>query len=369
MLQPLSVVTQIGIANMPPYFSVIVPSYNRSRELEKCLEALSACLVDDAEIIVVDDCSTTDVSGIAERYKAKQLSCIKRGGPAAARNLGANHATGQILVFVDADVLVSPDLLKIVGEEFRNDSSLAGLFGSYDDTPAEIDFYSSFKNLLHHYVHQTSSEQASTFWTGCGAIRKSVFDALGGFNTALYSRATIEDIEFGMRLKQENHKIRLVKRLQVKHLKHWTAQSIVMTDLFRRAMPWTKLIIKTRRIPDELNLDWPSRMSAALAGCWFALILALCGRTLGWTKPSPERIVAEMAIVAAGLIFLNSGLYAFFYRKRGPEFALQAIPAHWIYLLYSGVAFFSCCIYELGRTGIRLLGRRARIAVFGRKPG
>jgi glycosyltransferase involved in cell wall biosynthesis len=353
---------------MPPYFSVIVPSYNRSRELEKSLEALSACGRDDAEIIVVDDCSTTDVRGIAERYEATQLSCVQRGGPAAARNVGAKYATGEILVFVDADVLVRPDLLKIVREEFQKDSSLAALFGSYDDSPAETDFCSSFKNLLHHYVHQTSSEQASTFWTGCGAIRKTVFDALGGFNTALYSRAAIEDIEFGMRLRQENRKVRLLKNLQVKHLKRWTAQSIIMTDLFRRAMPWTKLILKTRTIPDELNLAWPARMSAALAGCGFALILALCGRAIGWTKPSSERIYAEMGAVALGLVFLNSGLYAFFFRRRGTKFALQAIPAHWIYLLYSGMAFLSCCIYELSRKGFRSLVRGADLAAFGRKP-
>src|ERR1700719_4209199 len=105
---------------MPPSFSVIVPTYNRSLELEKCLEALSSCRENDVEIIVVDDCSKTDVRTIAQRFEVLHLSCAQHGGPAAARNLGVKHATGQIIVFVDADVLVRPDLLHIIGEEFDN---------------------------------------------------------------------------------------------------------------------------------------------------------------------------------------------------------------------------------------------------------
>jgi glycosyltransferase involved in cell wall biosynthesis len=351
---------------MTPRFSIIVPSYNRSRELEKCLASLAACDQTAAEIIVVDDCSTDDVTGIAQRFGASQFSCVQRGGPAAARNLGAKHAKGEFLIFVDADVVVRPDLLKIVDAEFKNDSALSALFGSYDDAPAEDDFYSSYKNLLHHHVHQNSSEQASTFWTGCGAIRKEVFDALGGFNTSLYSRASIEDIEFGSRLRREGHKIRLVKSLQVKHLKRWTAKSIVTTDVFRRAMPWTRLIVRTKTIPEELNLSWPSRMSAVLAGCWFALLFVLLARGMGWSRISPERILVEMAAVAVGLVGFNSELYAFFWRKRGAKFAVQGALAHWLYLCYSSVAFAACCTYELGRSTFRAFVRSSALAVFRR---
>ena len=62
------------------------------------------------------------------------------------------------------------------------DPDMVALFGSYDDEPAETNLLSQYKNLLHHYVHQTSQEDAFSFWTGCGAIRRDIFMEMGGFN-------------------------------------------------------------------------------------------------------------------------------------------------------------------------------------------
>ena len=78
-------------------------------------------------------------------------------------------------LFVDADVVMPPGGLGLIAEDFRRDPELAAVFGSYDDTPAWTTFISQYKNLMHHYVHQTSSESAATFWAGCGAVRKTVF--------------------------------------------------------------------------------------------------------------------------------------------------------------------------------------------------
>ena len=64
---------------------------------------------------------------------------------------------------------------------FAEDLTLDALIGSYDDDPAERDFLSQYKNLMHCFVHQTGNEQASTFWSGCGAIRRDVSLAHSGF--------------------------------------------------------------------------------------------------------------------------------------------------------------------------------------------
>ena len=107
-----------------------------------------------------------------------------------------------------------------IAAAFQASPNLAALFGSYDDEPFESNFLSQYKNLFHHYVHQTAKVDASTFWSGCGAIRREVFLAIGGFEEN-YRRPTIEDIELGYRLKKTGHRIRLLKELQVKHLKRW----------------------------------------------------------------------------------------------------------------------------------------------------
>src|SRR5439155_18197341 len=114
--------------------------------------------------------------------------------PAVARNLAAGEARGAVLFFVDADVRLAPDAVARVQTEFQSDPGLAALFGSYDQLPAAPNFISQYKNLLHHFVHQDSADEGTSFWAGCGAIRRDIFASLGGFNTG-YRRPSIEDIE------------------------------------------------------------------------------------------------------------------------------------------------------------------------------
>lgn len=332
--------------------SVVVPVHNGSSGLQQSLKALTASRKDRCEIIVVDDHSTEDVRNIAERHGARYFRTPGHGGPAAARNLGAKYALGDIIVFVDSDVLVPPNALRIIIEEFEYDPDIAALFGSYDDTPACLDFWSSFKNLMHHHVHQSSRSDASTFWTGCGAIRKQAFKAVGGFDAVKYTNACIEDIELGFRLTQQRQRIRLVKRLQVKHLKKWTLRSVVQTDVFQRALPWTQLILTTRSVPRDLNLTWTSRVSATLVGIMAVLITGLVAGLVGLTSLS--RVLATGLVLATTtLLLLNRELYSFFWRKRGSRFASGAILAHWLYLFYSGIVFLFCFAAEILQDRLR----------------
>lgn len=86
------------------------------------------------------------------------------------------------------------DAVDRVAMVFKREPDIAALFGSYDDNPGETTFLSQYRNLLHHFVHQQGCEDASTFWAGCGAIRREVFLSIGGFDEG-YVRPAIEDIE------------------------------------------------------------------------------------------------------------------------------------------------------------------------------
>ena len=332
--------------------SVVVPVRNGSSELRRCLEALTRCR-DRCEIVVVDDHSTEKIREIAARYQARYLEMPEHGGPAAARNLGAKYAHGEVLVFVDADVLLPPDGLRIIVDEFHSHPDIVALFGSYDDAPARSDFWSSFKNLMHHHVHQSAKPNASTFWTGCGAIRKQAFEALGGFDAIRYTEPSIEDIELGVRLTQRGQPIRLVKRLQVKHLKRWTLRSMVQTDLFRRAVPWTQLIVRTGRVPRDLNLTWASRVSAALVAILAALLVGLLADFVGLLSSPPRVFAIGLTLASSILLLLNRDLYRLYWRKRGPRFAAGAILAHWFYFLYSGAAFVCCFAVAILQSRLR----------------
>lgn len=279
-------------------------------------------------IIVVADGGTDGSVQLAEKMGARVLNIPGPRGPASARNFGARHAQGEILFFIDADVTVAPEALQRIQAAFQRDASLAALMGSYDDAPAETNFLSQYRNLLHHYVHQTGHEEASTFWGACGAIRRDIFLKMGGFDEN-YRRPCIEDIELGYRLKRAGYRIRLEKALQVKHLKRWGIVSLVKTDFFQRALPWTELILRDRRFVNDLNLKLSHRASVILT---FGN-LAVLGAGWWWRDAF---IVAGTFIFA--LLALNARLYRFFVQKRGWWFTLRVVPWHWLYFFYSGLA-------------------------------
>lgn len=259
-----------------PSISVIVPVFNGGEDLVRCLDALASSSLFPHELIVVDDGSTDESRAAAERFGARVLSTPGRSGPAVARNVGARAATGEVLFFIDADVCVQPDSVARVQANFAADDAPDAVIGSYDDDPAERDFLSQYKNLMHCFVHQSAQEQASTFWSGCGAIRRDVFLEFSGFDES-YARPAIEDIELGYRLFQAGRRILLDKQLRVKHLKKWTFWKLVKTDVFDRGIPWTELILRDRNMPNDLNLQLSQRVSVALAfvSVGFALLMTL----------------------------------------------------------------------------------------------
>jgi glycosyltransferase involved in cell wall biosynthesis len=329
-------------ANAPQKLSVIVPVRNGGMTLARCLQGLAESDYSHFEVIVVDDWSTDNTPQIVERSGAQFLRAPQPMGPGGARNWGARHATGEIMVFVDADVVVPPEILRLFAEDFLDDPDLAAVFGSYDDTPARQNFLSQYKNLMHHYVHQISSESAVTFWAGCGAMRKAVFDEFGGFDAEKYPQPSIEDIALGHRLHVAGRKIRLDKRIQAKHLKRWTLRSLLRADIYCRAVPWTKLILESRKIPRDLNLAYASQLSAFLVVgvlTSFVLIgLHVVGlMRLPWLPPLAAMVAAMIALLA-----LNWDVYRFFFRKRGFWFATRVVPAHWFYYLYSSATFALC---------------------------
>lgn len=248
---------------MPVSISVIIPACNASAHLTRCLDALSYSSKAPLETILVDDGSTDDTVQIAESFGVKVFRNERRRGPAFARNLAAKQATGDILFFIDSDVCAKADTLVKIAEHFDSDPELAALMGSYDTDPYCPDFISQYRNLMHSYVHQTGAVHASTFWSGCGAIRRDIFQEHSGFSED-YARPAIEDIELGYRLVRAGRKIMLDRSLLVTHLKKWTFIGLVKTDILDRGIPWTELILRDKFMPNDLNLQLSQRVSVAL---------------------------------------------------------------------------------------------------------
>lgn len=311
--------------------SIIIPVRDGGSSFRECLKSVESSDPVYEEIIVVTDEDTDDSRQVAESFDIgiKVVKPDAPGGPAKARNLGAHTAKGSILFFIDADVMIRRDAVSRVIAAFRNNPDLDALFGSYDDEPAEPNFLSQYKNLFHHYVHQRAHEDSGSFWSGCGAIRRDVFLKVGGFNEH-FEHPSIEDIELGYRLRRKGFRTRLVKDLQVTHLKYWNTVGLLKTDIFDRALPWTYLILRYGRFINDLNLKTSDRMSVVL------LYLSMAALLGGFVSIG---FVGAAGLGLGALFILNFNLYRFFQKKRGTFFALAVIPWHWLYLFYCGLAF------------------------------
>jgi hypothetical protein len=310
-------------ANQPQLISAIVPATNAPPTLERCLAALRNAHEPPDEIIVV--------------------RTPEEAGPARARNDGAMRAKGDVLLFVDADVVVHRDAVRRVRRAFADTPEVAAVFGSYDDEPAADDVVSTFRNLLHHHVHQTAGDVADTFWAGLGAVRRDVFVATGGFDAARFPHPSIEDVEFGMRLSAAGGRIRIDRDLQGTHLKRWNVLSMVMTDFDRRAVPWTTLLLERGERPTSLNLSWKHRFSVILSAAAVGSLVTRRNRTFG--------------ACAAGLLALNMPLYALLLRKRGSEAAVAGVFLHLLHHLTIVAAVPVGMLRHVMRTDVTLRRR------------
>ena len=283
--------------------SLVVPATDDPPTLGRCLAAVHAADEPPDEILVV--------------------RTPPNAGPAAARNAGAGRARGDVLVFVDADVLVHRDAFMRIRRAFEQDPDVVGIFGSYDDAVATDRLVAGFRNLLHHTVHHRSAGATTSFWAGLGAVRSQSFGAVGGFDAARYPTASIEDVELGGRLATQGTLL-LDPELRGTHLKEWTLRSMLVTDFARRGVPWVTLMADRGAVPRTLNLGARERASAAAAVAATAFLLC--------RKPAPA------AIALAVGVGLNHDLYRAVWRRMGTRGVVAAVPLHVAHQLAGAVA-------------------------------
>jgi len=310
--------------------TVVIPVYNDSENLALCLKALAASSYGRFKVLVVDDGSTESIDTLVSRFGYSYLRIDGPGGPARARNRGVRETASEFIIFIDADVCVHPDTIERFMQGFSQEKDLAAIIGTYDDAPAHPAFISQYRNLFHHHTHCQSAGQVTTFWSGCGAMRRDVFLKQGGFDEQRYARPMIEDIELGTWVAAEGGRIVLDPKIQCKHLKRWSFWNMVKTDVCQRGIVWVNLMLRSSKIIKNLNVSWSQRLSVGLvvACCILVSLAILWPWTLIWAG------AAGMAVT-----LVNIRLYRFFAARRSLWFSANSLPLHWLY--------FGCCAVSL----------------------
>jgi glycosyltransferase involved in cell wall biosynthesis len=191
------------------YISVIIPTYNRLPILQKCLLALEAQNIDDNlidgyEIILVDDGSTDNTLEWLDTHLSQfpHLKIYQQNhqGPAAARNLGIEQSQGEIIIFIDSDLVVTANFLiahaqaLITGTQ-KNKSDRVFTYGWVINT-------CNFANPTSE-SYKITDFSAAYFATGNVAIAKKWLLEAGKFDTQ-FQLYGWEDLELGVRLKKLN---------------------------------------------------------------------------------------------------------------------------------------------------------------------
>ncbi|WP_161793825.1 glycosyltransferase [Jannaschia aquimarina] len=314
----------------------VIPARDTAGDIGPCVDALMAAGLAADRIVVVDD-GSIDATGSIAAGRGVVLMHGGGAGAASARNKGATHPAGDVLLFVDADVTVHPDAVRRVRERLESDAGLAAIFGAYDREPLHPQAVSRIRNLLNHHVHASNPGEATSFWTGLGAVRRDVFEALGGFDPG---QRMMEDIEFGLRLVRAGHRILLDPEIRGSHRKRWTLAGLVRADLWNRAVPWTRLMHSElgRSVPAGLNVSAAGKVSVlAVAATLIALPVFLMA-------PGPGALLVMAGLGA--LAVANRGFLSLLARLDGAGRALQGLGVLWVHFLCAGLG------YALARTGI-----------------
>ncbi len=198
--------------------SVIIPSLNEEKYIGKALSGFDDQTMRDFEIIVVDHNSKDKTVQIAKRYG--RVINEPRPGIALARNTGAKHAKGDILIFMDADTKPCPHLIKSYYDAFQDDIvGATGPIFPLEKTSRLTSF--SFKFVSVFLIRLSMLVRRPSMIGSNIAVRRSVFNKIRGFDKKL---KTYEDWEFSSRLRKQGKIVYIkgaVAYTSVRRVKEW----------------------------------------------------------------------------------------------------------------------------------------------------
>jgi GT2 family glycosyltransferase len=293
-------------------FSFVIPVYRGGRHIAPCLAAVAAARGSHDNVLVVfDGPPTDDELRAATEGGAEVISLPENRGPAVARNAGAAAATNDALLFVDVDVRITPAAVGVARAALAD--GWDAVVGAYLPNVSEGNRITKLKNLQHSFVHTRHAGPVATFWTGCSAVSRAAWLKVGGFDDDL---RYCEDIAFGVKLHRAGVRILMEPRMSGSHRKEYSLGKWFRSDLYERAIPWSRLLFQGRAIAGQLNTGTEGRIGMVLALLtpvsigllavtpWTGIAVALCvlamvvlhRKLLGYAARHVDRTTTAMVI-------------------------------------------------------------------------
>jgi len=315
--------------------SIIIPVHNGEKTIKNCLKSIYESSYNDFEVIVVDDASTDSTPQIAKTFPCKVINLKENKGPATARNLGAKNAEGEILLFIDADVVIKNNTLEKIITNFKTLTEISAVQGVYAHQAYLPNLPTLYKQYHHHLKFKKASKFLNSTSTFCLAVKKKEFKSIGGFDEGFSPTSAAEDVELGLRLNNAGCKIYLNKKIKVTHLKKHSLKSL-LTANFRVVSSNIKLMLRqenTKNFPISKNKR--HKMTNTLISIILAPLLIILLFTF---FSAPWLCLPLISGYLINFTALNHGLISTIRQEQGLLKAVGCWPVLYLDMLVSFVA-------------------------------
>ena len=313
--------SQGTILNNNSNLSIVIPSYNSNSTIFKLIESISNSQEKPYEVIIVDDCSTDNsLKSILKNYSwIRILQLQKNSGPSRARNIGAVIAKREIILFLDSDVILTPNAIGTVEKKHKENPDIAGYQGRYHWEAANPGLFQSYKALINHYWYLNSKESTTINFlvTYACTIKKDILLEVGGFDEA-YKGADVEDYELGYRI-AEKYKLLHEPKLEVYH--HFPGFIKNTRNYIDRGSKWFSLFIKNKRFDSGGATSRNEAMIRLLGGLSFLSF---------FTAFLNKKMFVLFISISTLYILANYRFFFFCLQKKGVKYLLLGIIFHYI---------------------------------------
>lgn len=323
-----------------PLLSVIVPFHNRREVIAECLRSLYASTYQNIEVIAVDDGSTDGSAAVVGEFPARLVTLGENRGAGPCRNEGARVARGEILVFVDSDVLVGPEALGLIVEDFAGEAGVAAVQAIYSAACRYPNFVSRYANAHYHaYGMQNAKRFIGSVGTYCVAVKRDVFLAVGGFDEQKgTAKLAGEDQFFGYKFDRDTQRILLDQRIQVEHLKHYALGAYLAHDMqtgshqVQRVLRGNVREMIGRLAGGEVGTLIPASLVYSTVLAWTILAAAILGV---WVKSWALAVVVAAGVTA--FYAMNGRFLAYTLKTYGAWFCARSAALTFVRMVCAGL--------------------------------
>ncbi len=284
--------------------SVIIPAFNAEKTIGRTLEAIQKQSYPNIEIMIVDDGSTDRTQEIVQSFSGVKYVFQENAGPATARNHGARLASSDILFFTDSDCTPQPDWIEKILTGFEQ-KDVGVVCGSYGIANPQSLLARCIHQEIRYRHHELVPDFPKVFGSYNFAVRKHIFESVGGFNTQ-YRWASGEDNDLSYKIIHAGHKIFFQRDALVDHV-HPSSVLKYLKEQYRHGF-WRA----------KMYLDFPNMIKGDDYTFWkdsgeVAMVFPILGLLLAGLFLND---ILTLAIILIGLLFSMELIFSWMMTKK-----------------------------------------------------